>query len=241
MGPARTEGRATIAGRTLEYTWIGLPSSRAPLIFLHEGLGSIELWREFPETLCLESDRSGLLFSRYGNGWSEVLTEPRQPDYMHVEAKVVFPELLAEVVGRASVLIGHSDGASISLIYAGMGNDVDGLVLIAPHVFVEVRSIAAIAAVREDFGTTDLAERMAKYHRDPEATFRGWKDIWLSPSFRGWNIEDVLPAVTCPILLIQGDEDEYGTEAQLDSIDSQVKGPTTRLMVKETGHWPHLD
>ncbi|MGH8959130.1 MAG: alpha/beta fold hydrolase [Acidimicrobiia bacterium] len=241
MGVARTEERAIIAGRSLEYAWFGSENSRAPLVFLHEGLGSIELWRDFPGTLCATAGRRGLVYSRYGNGWSEVLADARHPDYLHHEAHVVLPELVASLVGRTPILVGHSDGASIALIFAGAGHAVGGLVLITPHVFVEDRSITAITASLEEFRTTDLPTRMAKYHRDPENTFRGWNDIWLHPSFRSWNIEEFLPGIECPILLIQGTDDEYGTTAQLDSIESQVKGTTTRLLVKETGHSPHLD
>ena len=240
MGPAGTEARATIAGRMLEYRWVGPTSSRAPLVFLHEGLGSIELWRDFPEILCAAADRRGLVYSRYGNGWSDPLGEARQPDYMHWEAQVVLPELVATLVGDTPIIVGHSDGASIALIYAGGGHAVEGMVLIAPHVFVEDRSIAGIGGALEDYTNTDLAERMGKYHRNAEATFRGWNDIWLHPSFRQWNITDFLPAISCPILLIQGEDDEYGTTAQLDSIDSKVKGPTARLLIEETGHSPHL-
>ena len=240
MGAARTEERATIAGRSLEYRWVGPDSARAPLVFLHEGLGSIELWREFPESLCAAARRRGLVYSRYGNGWSEALGDPRRPGYMHDEARVVLPELLKTLVDRTPILVGHSDGASIALIFAGAGLAVGGLVLIAPHVFVEDCSLVAINATLEEFRSTDLATRMAKYHRDPEATFRGWNDIWLHPSFRDWNIEEFLPAVESPVLLIQGENDEFGTTAQLDAIESRVGGQTRRLVIKEAGHSPHL-
>lgn len=240
MGAARTEQRATIAGRSLEFAWVGPTSSRAPLVFLHEGLGSIELWREFPERLCRAAGRRGLVYSRYGSGWSDPLAEARQPDYMHNEAKEVLPELVETLVGRTPILVGHSDGASIALIHAGSLNTVEGLVLIAPHVFVEDRSIAAIAVALQDFLITDLAERMAKYHRDPEVTFRGWNDIWLHPSFRDWNLEEFLPSISCPILMVQGLDDEYGTTVQLDTIESKVRGRTTRLMLEKSGHSPHL-
>lgn len=240
MGAARTEERATIAGRTLEFRWVGPDTSRGPLVFLHEGLGSIELWREFPESLCAAARRRGLIYSRYGNGWSEALGDPRRPGYMHDEGKVVLPELLETLVDRTPILVGHSDGASIALIYAGAGHAVEGLVLIAPHVFVEDRSLVAINATLEEFRSTDLATRMAKYHRNPEATFRGWNDIWLHPSFRDWNIEEFLPAIECPVLLIQGGSDEFGTTAQLEAIESQVRGPTKHLLIKEAEHSPHL-
>lgn len=240
MGAARTDERANIAGRSLEFRWVGLVSARAPLVFLHEGLGSIELWREFPESLCAAARRRGLVYSRYGNGWSEALEDPRRPGYMHDEARVVLPDLIENLVDRTPILLGHSDGASIALIFAGAGSSVGGLVLIAPHVFVEDRSLVAINATLEEFRSTDLATRMAKYHRDPEATFRGWNDIWLHPSFRDWNIEEFLPTIECPVLLIQGESDEFGTTAQLDAIESRVSGPTKRLLIKEAGHSPHL-
>jgi pimeloyl-ACP methyl ester carboxylesterase len=236
----RSEARATIAGRSLEYRWVGPDSARAPLVFLHEGLGSIELWREFPETLCAAAGRRGLVYSRYGNGWSETLGDARQPTYMHDEARVVLPELLETLVDRTPILVGHSDGASIALIFAGSGHAAEGLVLIAPHVFVEDRSLGGINATLEEFRSTDLATRMAKYHHDPGATFRGWNDIWLHPSFRDWNIEEFLSPIECPVLLIQGESDEFGTAAQLHSIESQVSGPTKRLLIEEAGHSPHL-
>ncbi|HJU81454.1 MAG TPA: alpha/beta hydrolase [Acidimicrobiia bacterium] len=237
---ARTEARATIAGRSLEYRWVGPDSSRAPLVFLHEGLGSIELWRDFPERLCAAAGRRGLAYSRLGNGWSEAPAGTRRPDYMHDEARIVLPALLETLVDRTPILVGHSDGASIALIFAGSGHAVEGMVLIAPHVFVEDRSLDAINAILEEFRSTDLATRMAKYHHDPGATFRGWNDIWLHPSFRSWNIEEFLPRIECPVLLIQGENDEFGTTAQLHSIESQVSGPTKRLLIKVAGHSPHL-
>jgi pimeloyl-ACP methyl ester carboxylesterase len=232
--------RALVGGQELEYSWVGSPSTKAPLVFLHEGLGSIELWREFPERICFEAGRRGLVYSRHGNGWSQALDCPRPPDYMHEEAQVVLPELITSLVGEPPVLIGHSDGASIAIIYAGMGHPVTGLVLIAPHVVVEEESIAAITAVRLEFASTDLRDRMAKYHRDPVATFRGWNDAWLSPAFRDWNLGEFLPGISSPTLLVQGEDDQFGTLAQLDSIERQVSGPTRRLVLSESGHSPHL-
>ena len=139
------------------------------------------------------------------------------------------------------VLIGHSDGASIALIYAGAGvRPVAGVVALAPHVVVEERSLAGIRAARHEYLHGDLPVRMGRYHDDPDATFWGWNDIWLSDSFRGWNIEEYLPAITCPVLLVQSADDQYGSLDQLDRIERQVTGPVERLILPDGGHAPHL-
>ena len=167
--------------------------------------------------------------------------ESRAVDYMHTEADVVLPALLERLGIERPVLIGHSDGASIALLYAGAGNVVAGLVLLAPHVFVEDCSIAGIDAARVAYQEGDLAGRMVRYHRDSESTFRGWNDVWLSPAFRSWNIEDRLPRIDAPILLIQGADDQYGTLAQLDAIERGVVGPCQRIVLPDVGHSPHLE
>lgn len=227
-------------GRRLHYRLAGVHPGEAPLLFLHEGLGSVELWRDFPDDLVDACGRQGFLYSRYGNGWSDPLTEPRLPDYMHDEALRSLPEIVDRVAPRPPVLVGHSDGASIALIYAGSGHPVEALVLLAPHVFTEPGGLASIAAVRDRFPTSDLPDKMARYHADPEATFYGWADVWLSQAFQTWNIEEYLPAINCPILLVQGDEDEYGTTSQLDAIERSVGGPVERLLVGGAKHAPHL-
>lgn len=229
-----------VAGHRLHYRSLHPEWDSAPLLFLHEGLGSIELWREFPDEVVAGTRHPGLVYSRYGNGWSDPLTDSRAVDYMHEEAMTVLPRIVEQTLKRPPILIGHSDGASIALIYAGEGHPVEGLVLIAPHVFVEDEGLASIAAINDDFGESDLAERMAKYHTEPETTFRGWADIWLSPAFRSWNIEEYLPGVHSPTLLIQGDADEYGTMRQLDVIESGSPAPTTRVVIPGAGHSPHL-
>jgi pimeloyl-ACP methyl ester carboxylesterase len=160
---------------------------------------------------------------------------------MHHEAAVVLPAVLAHFGLDRPVLVGHSDGASIALLYAGAGQPLAGLVLLAPHVFVEDRSIAGIEAARVAFAETDLAERLARYHLDVESTFRGWNDVWLSAEFRSWNIEDRLPAIDCPILLVQGADDQYGSLAQLDAIERGVGGPCRRVVLPGVGHSPHLE
>lgn len=209
-------------------------------MFLHEGLGSVELWRDFPSAVVESARRPAVVYARYGNGWSTPLREPRRPGYMHEEALEVLPRVISDLVTGTPTLVGHSDGASIAIIYAGAGNPVERLVLIAPHVFVEETTVDSIASIRESFGSSELAEKMAKYHTEPETTFHGWADIWLSPAFRNWNIEEHLPGIACPILVVQGDKDEYGTVRQLDAIEDKVDAPTERVIVKGAGHSPHL-
>ncbi|HET8738320.1 MAG TPA: alpha/beta hydrolase [Acidimicrobiia bacterium] len=229
-----------VSGKTLHYRRVGVDFRGVPLVFLHEGLGSVELWRDFPVEVASRAYRPGLVYSRHGNGWSSPLTEPRRPDYMHEEALHVLPRVVDELVGRPPVLVGHSDGASIALIYAGSGHAVEALVLIAPHVFVEPLTVQSIAAIRGGFEESELPEKMARYHTEPSTTFYGWADIWLSPAFASWDITEYLTGVSCPTLLIQGDRDEYGTMAQLDAIESQIKGPAERLIVPDAAHSPHL-
>ena len=240
MPPLPTAEFTEVAGRSLHIHRLPGRSSSAQVMFLHEGLGSVDLWRSFPEEVTARTGNPGFVYSRHGNGWSTPLSESRSPRYMHDEALEVLPVVVERAGAESPILVGHSDGASIALIYAGAGHPVRGLVLIAPHVFVEPETIEAIAAIRNAFPESDLPARMARYHRDPGATFHGWADIWLSPAFRDWNIEDSLAGVHCPTLLIQGDADEYGTEAQLDAIVAGLGAPTTRVIVPGAGHSPHL-
>jgi pimeloyl-ACP methyl ester carboxylesterase len=209
-------------------------------VFLHEGLGSVELWRDFPSSVASSTRRPALVYSRLGNGRSSPLTMPRHPDYMHREALDRLPRLLADLVDGPPILIGHSDGASIAIIYTGAGHPVSALVLIAPHVFVEDETVLSISAIRESFPESGMAEKMSKYHTDPESTFYGWADIWLSPEFRSWNIEEYLPKLDCPVLLIQGDADEYGTARQLDAIETGSGSSPERLVIAGAGHSPHV-
>jgi pimeloyl-ACP methyl ester carboxylesterase len=209
------------------------------LVFLHEGLGSVALWRSFPDDLAAATGRRALIYSRAGHGDSAVPDAPRTPRFMHDEALDVLPRLLREHGIERPVLVGHSDGASIALIHAGE-HPVSKLVVLAPHVFVEDLSVASIAEARDAFATTDLRDRMARYHRDAEATFRLWNDIWLAPEFRDWNIEDVLPRITAPVLAIQGEHDQYGTMAQIDAIEAGVAGDFERVVL-DARHAPHLE
>ncbi len=233
-----------IDGVDLDVSWMPAEPAgdRPPLVFLHEGLGSIAQWRSFPADLrAALGAPAALVYSRAGYGRSGPATSPRPVSYMHHEADVVLPALLADFGLEAPVLVGHSDGASIALLYAGGSRPVTGLVLLAPHVFVEPVTLAAIEAAREAFATSDLRDRLAKYHDDPESTFRGWNDVWLSPGFRTWDIRDRLAAITSPILIVQGEQDPYGTTAQLDAVAEGASAPVARALLPEVGHAPHLE
>jgi pimeloyl-ACP methyl ester carboxylesterase len=232
----------TAQGRKLEVQRIAGPGKGArTLVFLHEGLGSVAMWRDFPRDAASATGCAAVVYSRYGYGQSEVLREPRGVDYMHVEAIEVLPELLARLEVHEPVLVGHSDGGSIALIHAAKHGKVKGLVVMAPHVFVEDISITSIAEARTAFETTDLPQKLGRYHADAAKTFRGWNDIWLHPDFRSWNIENVLPRIHCPMLAIQGFDDEYGTMAQLEAIARQTGGPIELLRLAACRHSPHRD
>jgi pimeloyl-ACP methyl ester carboxylesterase len=220
---------------------IDLPGAEPAIVLLHEGLGSVALWRDFPQALAAATGRRTVAYSRRGYGRSPLMEGPRPVDYMHREALDVLPAFCRAHAIENPVLVGHSDGASIALIHAGAGHEASGLVAMAPHVFVEDLSIASIAAAREAWATTDLRSRLARYHDDADGAFRGWNDVWLDPAFRTWNIERYLGSIRCPVLLIQGKDDEYGTMAQLDAIERRVGGPVERLELEHCGHSPHRD
>ena len=232
-----------IAGRSIDVVHIAARRAGAPtLVFLHEGLGSVALWRDVPARLAQRTGFGALIYSCYGNGFSEVLHEPRDVAYMHDEALVALPELLARHEISDPILVGHSDGASIALIYAAAHPEkVRALVLEAPHVIVEEISVASIAAIGQAYRTTSLREKMARHHTDADATFFGWNDIWLSPAFRSWSILDCLPSISAPALAIQGGNDEYGTLEQLTLLASGSGGKTDRLVLAGCGHSPHRD
>lgn len=211
------------------------------LVLLHEGLGSVSHWKKFPFRVAASTGCTVIVYSRYGCGNSDILHDPREVSYMHDEALKSLPELLAHADIEAPILIGHSDGASIALIYAAVHDQVRGLVLLAPHVFVEDLSVASIAEARHKFETTNLCEKLARHHRDPARTFWGWNNIWLHPDFRQWNIEEYLPRITCPILAIQGFEDQYGTMAQVEAIAQQSGGPVEILRLHDCRHSAHRD
>jgi len=211
------------------------------LVFLHEGLGSVSHWKDFPERVAVATGCPVTVYSRYGAGNSDFLTKDRSVRYMHDEGLDSLPELLSRLHIENPILIGHSDGASIALIYAGAHNHVRGLVLLAPHVFVEDLSVASIAEAKTKFQTTNLPEKLARHHRDAERTFWGWNNIWLHPDFRSWNIEEYLPCITCPTLVIQGLDDQYGTMDQVQAIARQSGGPVEILPLSDCRHSPQRD
>jgi pimeloyl-ACP methyl ester carboxylesterase len=232
-----------VAGHRLEYYWTRPPAAgETALIFLHEGLGSAGLWRDFPARVAAATGHPALVYSRYGYGGSDVLAEPRRVDYMHHEALEVLPALRDKLGLDDPILIGHSDGASISLIHAGAGRwPVKALVAAAAHVFVEEESITGIEAAKAAYQTTDLPQKMARHHTNPDKTFYGWNNIWLDAAFRAWNIESALPGIDCPTLVIQGADDEYGTLAQVTAIRDQVSGRIETRGLDACGHSPHRD
>ena len=229
------------AGHAVNYEWVGEGS--ADLVFLHEGLGSIPQWRDFPAKVAAAAGCRALVYDRYGYGQSEVLAEPRRTvRFMHDEALVALPEILSGLKMQSPILVGHSDGASIALIYAGAGHAVRGVVAMAPHVFIEPICLSSIRSATQTFESTDLAQKLGRYHRDARKTFYGWADVWLDADFNGWDIrDDYLPGVRCPVLAIQGHDDEYGSMAQLDEIEARVAGPCTLLKLDHCGHSPFRD
>ena len=210
-------------------------------MFLHEGLGSVALWRDFPARLLRATGYNGLVYSRAGYGNSQPLKRSRSPHYMHEEALEVLPRVLEQHGIVRPILFGHSDGGSIALIFAGDGRwEVDALILEAPHVFVEEVSVQGNAGARAAYETGALRERLSRYHADVDGAFYGWNDIWLHPDFRDWNIEASLRAIAVPMLLIQGAADEYGSFAQADAIRAGVRAAhVTELRIADCGHAPH--
>jgi len=249
----RTETSETFeliaAGRRLEAAWHGPPSSTAPtIVMLHEGLGSVAAWRDWPAVLAERTGLGVLVYSRWGYGESEPVEVPRPLTYMHDEARVALPEVLAAAGVREAILLGHSDGGSIALIYAGTraarGSGAPrllGLALLAPHVFCEEISVEAIARAREAYLEGDLRDRLARHHRDVDGAFWGWNRAWLDPGFRAWNLEEFLPSIDVPVLVVQGEADPYGTLAQVDAIERGVRGPFTRRIFDRSGHAPQKD
>jgi pimeloyl-ACP methyl ester carboxylesterase len=240
VATARTpDGTLTTRGGALELLDIPGEPDGAALVLLHEGLGAVGLWRGFPHELAEATGYRTVAFSRYGHGRSARPPTPRTPTFMHEEALHVLPELLARLGISAPVLVGHSDGASIALIHAAH-HSVRGVVAIAPHVFVEELSLAEIRRARDAYVTGLLKERLARHHRDPDAAFYGWNDVWLHPEFRTWDITDEIPRIDCPLLLIQGERDQYGTMAQLDAIERAASAPLERLHL-DCGHSPAVE
>jgi pimeloyl-ACP methyl ester carboxylesterase len=240
MAPDPVRHKVMIDGRQIDTVTLGGDESLAPIVMLHEGLGSVGLWRHFPTTLNQATGRRVIAFSRFGHGHSERTPWPRDvTGFHHREALEMLPELFAALGLSEPLLVGHSDGASIALIYASR-RPVSGLVLLAPHVCVEDLGLDAIRATRTSYEVGDLRERMLKHHDDPDAAFWGWCDMWLDPAFRTWDLGAEIRRVEAPMLLIQGSEDPYGTLAHVDRIAAGTRGPFTR-MVLSGGHSPHQE
>lgn len=233
----------TAAGHRLEYRWVppGRPGA-PPLVFLHDGLGSAELWRDFPDRLAARTGAGALVYSRYGFGRSDALREPRGLDYLDTEALQALPGVLAHLGIERPVLIGHSDGATIALIFAADGRwPVRGVISEAAHVFVEDQSLRGIREAREAFHAGPLRHKLARYHDDVDGVFAGWADVWLRPAFRRWTIEARLSRIGCPVLAIQGGDDHYGTPAQVEAICRGVGARAEALLIPGCGHAPHLE
>jgi pimeloyl-ACP methyl ester carboxylesterase len=237
--PERDCSFVELDGRVFEVEDIPGDRDRAALVFLHEGLGSVGLWRGFPRAVADASGRRAITYSRLGHGCSDPPAAPRTPSFMHEEAEQVLPRLLDKLDAHEPLIVGHSDGGSIALIHAAT-HPVSGLACLAPHVYVEEMCLASIRSARESFVREGLRERMARHHRDPNAAFWGWNDVWLHPDFPDWNIEASVRAIGAPILVVQGTEDEYGTLAHLEAIERAARGSVERVVLP-CGHSPHLE
>lgn len=231
-----------VHGQRLEAAWWGPDDATAlPLVLLHEGLGSVAQWRDFPAALAARTGRRVLAYSRSGHGRSDPPPAAHTARFMHDEAARL-PAILDAAGIDAAVLFGHSDGGSIALMAAAhQPARVAALLLEAPHVFVEEISLRRIAHTTALYRAGDLRARLARYHADVDAAFHGWSDVWLSPAFRDWNLEEYLPHVTCPLLLVQGENDEYGTLRQIETIAAHAAGPVEQLVLPACGHAPHRD
>jgi pimeloyl-ACP methyl ester carboxylesterase len=233
----------SVAGCRLEYRdFPATAEGRPTLLLLHEGLGCVAMWRHFPEQLAAATGCRVVVWSRAGYGGSQPWPEPRRPDYMHREAQQALPELLAALDIERPLLIGHSDGGSIALIFAGSFPDLPvGIAVLAPHEFVEDVTLVGIRAARQVWQASDLPKKLARYHHEQtQQVFSDWNDTWLSPAFRDWNIEEFLPRIACPVLAIQGEDDEYATMRQIEVIAERVPG-TQLLKLADCGHTPQRD
>lgn len=233
---------SVIDGIRLETRIIPGAATKPWLVLLHEGLGSVSLWRDFPDKLARRLDMPALIYSRRGYGQSDGLDGPREPDFMHREALDVLPKLLDALSIERTFLVGHSDGASIALILAANQPErLAGAVLMAPHVFVETISHESIAQATDAYERTDLKARLARHHAHVDDAFYGWSQVWLDPRFRTWSLVPECAKLSVPTLLIQGENDEYGTLAQLDAIEAAAPIPPQRLVLPKCGHSPHRD
>jgi pimeloyl-ACP methyl ester carboxylesterase len=237
-------GEVLACGKGLEAVAYGPPPDQAPtIVMLHEGLGCVALWRDFPAKLAAATGHGVFAYSRAGYGGSERIDLPRPLDYMSLEARFSLPAVLRAIRFERGILLGHSDGASIAAIYAGEHSDsrVKGLVLVAPHMFTEEPGLASIGEARRAYETGDLRAKLAKYHAHVAVAFRGWNDAWLDPGFKVWNIEDAVGRWRVPALLIQGVDDQYGTLKQIRAIEARSPAPVTSLILEACRHSPQID
>jgi pimeloyl-ACP methyl ester carboxylesterase len=238
------EGEVVADGKRLDAVAYGPPPDQAQtIVMLHEGLGCIALWRDFPAKLAAATGHGVFAYSRAGYGGSDPVDLPRPLDYMGREAQLSLPTVLDAIGLRRGILLGHSDGASIATIYAGEHADerIKGLILMAPHVFTEEMGLAAIAEARRAYETGDLRARLAKYHTHVDSAFCGWNGAWLDPGFEAWNIEEAVGRWRAPALLIQGVDDQYGTLEQIRAIEARSPAPVTSLILEACRHSPQID
>lgn len=237
-------GFLTVGAAHLEYRMIGpSPESAPTIVMLHEGLGSTGLWADFPEKLQAATGAGVFVYSRAGYGNSTPVKLPRPLDYMHVEALDVLPKLLDKIGFRRGLLLGHSDGASIAAIYVGSHQDhrLQGLALIAPHFIVEDISVASIAEIRSAYATTNLKEKLARWHKDVDNAFYGWNGAWLDPDFRNWDISEYLAYIRVPVAILQGVDDQYGTMRQVEIAQEECYCPVDVTVIPGAGHQPHRE
>jgi pimeloyl-ACP methyl ester carboxylesterase len=236
-------GEVVANGKRLEAVAYGPPPDQAgTIVMLHEGLGCIALWRDFPAKLAAATGHGVFAYSRAGYGGSDRVDLPRPLDYMSREAQFSLPAVFGAIGLQRGILLGHSDGASIAALYAGEQDErVEGLILMAPHVFTEAVGLTAIAEARRAYETGDLRAKLAKYHAHVDSAFRGWNGAWLDPGFKAWNIEDAVRRWRVPTLLIQGVDDQYGTRKQIRAIEARSPAPVTSLVLEACRHSPQID
>jgi pimeloyl-ACP methyl ester carboxylesterase len=237
-------GEVVADGNRLEAVAYGPPPDKAPtIVMLHEGLGCVAMWRDFPASLAGAPGWGVFAYSRAGYGASDLVDLPRPLDYMTREARFSLPAVLEAIRFERGILLGHSDGASIAAIYAGEHSDdrIKGLVLMAPHLFTEEPGLASIAEARRAYKAGELRARLAKYHAHVDNAFRGWNGAWLDPGFKAWNIEEAVGRWRVPALLIQGKDDQYGTLAQIRAIEARSPAPVASLILEASRHSPQID
>lgn len=231
----------TLREHRLEYTLIGAAREAPTLVFLHEGLGSLAMWRDFPAQVAAATGCNALVYSRRGYGQSDPLPGPRQASYLHEEALEVLPALLDRLHISRPILFGHSDGGSIALLHAAAAPQPPAAVIVlAPHVRVEAVTLQGVADARRAFEATDFSEKLGRYHADLNSAFWRWVEIWQHPEMRQWNIEAYLPAISCPVLAIQGTQDTFGTMAQIERIQA-LAHHVELVRLEGCSHWPHRD